>query len=226
MWIKRLTLILDESNIGIHDNTDLSIFKLISKNYSSLAFDLKNDVLYSTGAYSRFIYSNDKNYELARELSNAVKDMNLIVGDYQGYAIACSYISKCNNELYSKSKDLKLFEEAFYFNEEVYYELENGYSLIKGKVNIYDAVSQFIVLANWIELVSMNNKLNEKMRKCISNAINDFILIFADENGEVSIAEKNYLEDYTNKFKKFSESTISDEIDELKPIFEKVKFKE
>ena len=221
LWIKRLTLILEESNIEILDNSDLSIFKLISKNYSSLIFDLKSDVRYSAGPYSRFIADNDNNYELARDLSNYVKDMNLIVGDYRGYSTACLYISICNNKLYTINKDPKLFKDAFYFNEEVYYELENGYSLIDGKGDPSDSVSQFIVFVNWIELLRLNGNISPKMRNRLSNAIKDFSLIFADEEGEIVIDNKFFFD----KFKKLSESNVSDEIDELKTIFEKVKFK-
>ena len=52
LWVKRLIIVLEESNILIEDKSDLSIFKLVSKNYSSLIFDSKKYVLYSTGAYS------------------------------------------------------------------------------------------------------------------------------------------------------------------------------
>ena len=129
----------------------------------------------------------------------------------------------CNNKLLAKTNDLKLFEEAFYFNEEVYYELENGYSLIDGKGDISDSVSQFKIFVNWIELLSLNEDISQQMKSRLSNAINDFFLIFADENGEVLIGEKGNVKDI-DKLKKFSESTVSDEINELKPIFEKVKF--
>ena len=225
LWIKRLKLILEESNISLNDKSDLSIFKLISKNFSSLIFDLKKDVLYSAGAYSRFIFTNDKNYELALDLSNSVKDMNLIVGDYRGYSTASGFISMCYNKLYKINTDSELFEEAFYFNEEVYYELENGYSLINGEVNYVDSISQFILFINWMDLLSMNRDLSQKMKKSLSNAINDFTSIFTDGNGEISIVEKPYLKNYIESFKEFSESNIYSDMEELKPIFEKVKFK-
>jgi hypothetical protein len=225
LWIKRLKLILEESNISLNDKSDLSIFKLISKNFSSLIFDLKKDVLYSAGAYSRFIFTNDENYELALDLSNSVKDMNLIVGDYRGYSTASSFISMCYNKLYEINTDSALFEKAFYFNEEVYYELENGYSLADGGVNYIDSISQFILFVNWMGLLSMKRDLSQKMKKSLSNAINDFTSIFTDGNGEISIVEKPYLKNYIESFKKFSESNILGGMEELKPIFEKIKFK-
>ncbi len=220
LWIKRLMLVLEESNIVINDESDISIFRKVSKNYSSLIFDLKKDVLYSTGAYSRFIFTNDKNYELALELSKLVKNMNLIAGDYRGLSTASGFISMCYNQLYRQTNDKDLFEKAFYFNEEVYYELENGYITTNGKGNSIDSISQFIVFVNWIELLNMKENISDNMRKSLSNAVDDFVKIFADANSEVLIPNLAFLKTY---FEKFNEYSKSNNFEELQLLFKTVK---
>ena len=224
LWIKRLIIVLEESNIPIEDKSDLSIFKLASKNYSSLIFDSNKDVLYSTGAYSRFIFTDDKNYQLALELSEYVKNMNLIAGDYRGLSTASGFISMCYNKLYKENNDQELFEKAFYFNEEVYYELENGYVTSKGKGNPIDSISQFIVFVNWIELLSLNVNISDNMQKSLSNAVNDFIVIFQNENSKVVIPEIPFLKDYIQAFKEFSEKPSLEEVNVLITLFETIEF--
>ena len=204
--------------------SDLSIFKLISANYASLVFDSKKDVLYSSGAYSRYVFIHEKNYELAIELCSSVQNMNLIAGDYQGFATASSFISMSYNKLYEKSKDQELFNKAFYFNEEVYYELENGYITLKGKANPSDAISQFIVFVNWIELISMNVELSENMKKSLSNAISDFSLLFEQKDGKINVISFPAVQYYIDSFKEFSKSSIIKEIKELEPLFRKINF--
>ena len=222
LWTKRLVLVLEDSNIEITDSSELSIFKLISKNYSSLLFDSKKDVLYTTGAYSRFVFTSEKNYELALDLSNTVKNMNLIAGDYRGLSTASSFISMSYNELYKKSKDQELFDKAFYFNEEVYYELEGGYIIENGKGNPADSISQFIVLVNWIQLLSLNSNIGDTMKKSLSNAVNDFIMIFQNDTGKISIVESYAIKDYIQIFQTLSDSPLLVDIEVLIPLFEKV----
>tara|TARA_B100001093_G_scaffold239338_1_gene229259 strand:- start:8 stop:4318 length:4311 start_codon:yes stop_codon:yes gene_type:complete len=223
LWIKRLKMILKECNVEINDDSDLALFKLISSNYSLLKFDLKKDVLYSTGAYYRFITDHEKNYELALELSKIVQSLNLIAGDYVGYSTASGYVSKCYNEIYKLNCQSDLFEEAFYFNEEVFYELENGYQLVNGKANIFDSFSQFILLVNWICLVKENHHINQQMESSLNNAFNDFISIFGDDSDLVKIPEIGPLKSYFSNFKELSQDSKFKTIEPLIKLFKSVK---
>ena len=224
LWIQRLKMILTECNVEINNDSDLGLFKLISSNYSLLKFDLKKDVLYSTGAYYRFITDHDKNYELAIELCKIVQNLNLIAGDYLGYSTASSYVSKCYNEIYKSNSQPDLFDEAFYFNEEVFYELENGYQLNNGKANISDSLSQFIILVEWISLVELNHQIDQKMESSLNNAINDFISIFGDDSGLVNIPEiGGPIKNYFSNFKELSQNKKFKIIEPLIKLFEYVK---
>tara|TARA_Y100000991_G_scaffold215546_1_gene206440 strand:+ start:26 stop:2128 length:2103 start_codon:yes stop_codon:yes gene_type:complete len=224
LWIQRLKMILTECNVEINNDSDLGLFKLISSNYSLLKFDLKKDVLYSTGAYYRFITDHDKNYELAIELSKIVQNLNLIAGDYLGYSTASSYVSKCYNEIYKSNSQPDLFDKAFYFNEEVFYELENGYQLNNGKANISDSLSQFIILVEWISLVELNHQIDQKMESSLNNAINDFISIFGDDSGLVNIPEiGGPIKNYFSNFKELSQDKKFKTIEPLIKLFEYVK---
>tara|TARA_X000000950_G_scaffold142795_1_gene176994 strand:+ start:2516 stop:6829 length:4314 start_codon:yes stop_codon:yes gene_type:complete len=223
LWKKRLKMILIECNVGINEDSDLALFKLISSNYSLLKFDLKKDVLYSTGAYSRFVKDHDKNYELALELSKIVQNLNLIAGDYMGYSISSNYISLCYIELYKVKSITDFFNEAFYFNEEVFYELENGYQITNGKANIFDSFSQFIILVNWINLIKANHPIDQQMKSSLNNAINDFISIFGDGSDIVAIPEIGPFKSYFSDFKELSKDSKLKTIEPLLKLFESVR---
>ena len=150
--------------------------------------------------------------------------MNLIAGDYQGFATASSFISMSYNKLYQKTKEQELFNKAFYFNEEVYYELENGYITLNGKANPSDSISQFILFVNWIELISMNVELNDNMKKSLSNAISDFTILFEGKNGKINIISFPAVQFYIESFKEFSKSSTIKEVKELEPLFRKINF--
>ena len=222
MWMTRLEIVLKKNNIKSTYDSATALFSIISKNYNDLDFNSKTDVLYSTGSYSRYILTKEKNYPLALELSQVVKDLNLVAGNYLGYSTACNCISKCFNELYKSNKDKNLFDQACNFSEQVYYELENSYIGNDTKANPQDAVSQFIVLVNWIELLSMNS-FDEKHKKSISNAVKDFIAIFSDNNSKIILPKLKYIEDYKNRFLKLMTTNKFIKIDPLTTLFDAIK---
>ena len=139
-----------------------------------------------------------------------------------GYSTACNCISKCFNELYKSNKGKNLFDQACNFSEQVYYELENSYIGNDTKANPQDAVSQFIVLVNWIELLSMNS-FDEKHKKSISNAVKDFIAIFSDNNSKIILPKLKYIEDYKNRFLKLMTTNKFIKIDPLTTLFDAIK---
>ena len=180
LWTKRLMLVLKLNKIIVSPKDTLELFSTLRKEFSSMDFNSKKDVLYSSGGIARYFYLIEKNYELSLRLNLDLKAMNMIAGDYQGYSIAGTFIGNCYKELYkSDQANVSIIDDCLDNYEEMYYELENSYQTENGKaIKDEDAISQLAVLINWIDMIRIASKISEKDLKRIDTAIEYFIATF------------------------------------------------
>jgi len=180
LWKKRLKLVIKLNKIDVSPKDTIALFSTLRKEFSSMDFNSKKDVLYSSGGIARYFYTIEKNYELSLKLNLDLKAMNMIAGDYQGYSIAGTYIGYCYKELYKRDQaNVSIIDDCLDNYEEMYYELENSYQTLNGKaIKDEDAISQLTVLINWIDMIRIANKISEKDLKRLDTAIEYFIATF------------------------------------------------